>query len=99
MPKTEQIKQQFEADLKKIEDAISYSSLSNLRSDLAKVVADTKANAAKHLDALEQANSKADKALDPLIEQAQRSRYTPLYVAFLFLSGVVAGIGIGIHLL
>lgn len=98
MTKTEQIKQQFEADLKKIEDAISYSSLSNLRADLAKVVADTKANAEKHLSALEQANGKADQVLDPLIEQAQRSRYTPLYIAFLFLSGFAAGLGIGIHL-
>lgn len=98
MEKLQNIKEQFAADLKKIEDAVSYSSLSNLREDLAKVVADTKENAEKHFSALEAANDKADQIIDPLIEKAQSSRYTPLYVAFLFLSGFAAGVSVGIYL-
>ncbi len=98
MEKIQGIKEQLAADLKKIEDAVSYSSLSNLREDLAKVVADTKQNAEKHFSALETANDKADKIIDPLIEKAQGSRYTPLYVVFLFLSGFAAGVSVGIYL-
>lgn len=98
MEKMQGIKEQLAADLKKIEDAVSYSSLSNLRADLAKVVADAKDNAEKHLSALETANDKADQIIDPLIEKAQSSRYTPLYIAFLFLSGFAAGISVGIYL-
>ena len=98
MEKLQNIKEQLAADLKKIEDAVSYSSLSNLRQDLAKVVADTKQNAEKHFSAMEAANDKADQIIDPLIEKAQSSRYTPLYVAFLFLSGFAAGVSVGIYL-
>lgn len=98
MNKIQNIKEQIAADLKKVEDAINYSSLSNLREDLAKVVADTKQNAEKHLATLEQANDKADQIIDPWIGAAQASRYTPLYVAFLFLSGFAAGVSVGIYL-
>ena len=98
MKNIQAIKEQLAADLKKIEDAVSYSSLSNLRGDIAKVVADTKHNAEKHFSALEAANDKADQIIDPLIEKAQASRYTPLYVAFLFLSGFAAGVSVGIYL-
>lgn len=98
MDRIQGIKVQIAADLKKIEDAINYSSLSDLRADLAKVVADTKENAEKHLNALEEANDKADQIIDPWIEKAQHSRFTPLYVAFLFLTGLAVGVGVGIHL-
>jgi hypothetical protein len=50
------------------------------------------------LATLEQANDKADQIIDPWIGAAQASRYTPLYVAFLFLSGFAAGVSVGIYL-
>lgn len=98
MNKIQNIKEQFASDLKKIEDAINFSSLSNLRIDVWKAVSAAKENAEKHLNALEEANDKADQIIDPWIEKARSSRFTPLYVAFLFLTGLAVGVGVGIHL-
>ena len=96
MSKIQKIKEQFAADLKKIEDAISFSSLSNLRTDVAKAVASAKENAEKHLNALEEANDRADQVTDSFLMRIAASRYTvpiliPLAIA-LFAAGLLVGL-------
>ena len=96
MDKIQNIKEQFASDLKKIEDAISFSSLSNLRTDVGKAVSAAKENAEKHLNALEEANDKADQVADPFLLRVSASRYTvPILISIavaLFTAGVLVGV-------
>lgn len=98
MERLQNIKEQLAADLKKIEDAVSYSSLSNLREDLAKVVADAKRNAEKHLSALEATNDRADRATDPFLLRVVESRYTVPILILLAVALFAAGLLVGLKL-
>lgn len=98
MEKLQNIKEQLAADLKKIEDAVSYSSLSNLREDLAKVVADTKRNAEKHFSALEAVNEKADRAADPFLTRVVESCNTAPILILLAVALFAAGLLVGLKL-
>lgn len=96
MSKIQKIKEQFAEDFKKIENAIGYSSMNNLRAAVGEAVASAKENVENHLNALEAANSQADQAADSFLKRIAASRYTvpiliPLAVA-LFAAGLLVGL-------
>ncbi|MXS81584.1 hypothetical protein [Nitrosomonas oligotropha] len=96
--KPDELKQLLEAQLEKIQTAMSTSSVVDVKKNLEIAIAKAKTEINEHISTFEAANAKADGIIDPLLEKAQKSRFTPLLVAFLILSAMAAGVAIGIHL-
>ena len=94
----DQLKQLLEAQLGKIQTAMSTSSVVDVKKNLEIAIEKAKVETNYHISKFDAANAKADDIIDPLLEKAQKSRFTPLLVAFLILSAMGAGVAIGIRL-
>lgn len=92
------IKKMFETELEKVKTAVESSSVVDSKKNLGIAVEKAKVSINQYVDSLQMANTKLDAIIDPLLERAQKSRVTPLLVAFLILSAISAGIAIGTHL-
>ncbi|MDE2389476.1 MAG: hypothetical protein KGN35_10435 [Betaproteobacteria bacterium] len=93
----QEIKEQLEKELGKIQQVIDTSSLTDLRQRVQSAIADAKSNVNAHLDRFEEANAAADQFIDSHLEEAIHSKWTALLGAAAVLGSFMLGLIIGIH--
>lgn len=76
-------KQQFEQALDDLRLVVSTSSMVDLKKNLEQAIVDVKQKHEQYVNAALNANDKADQVIDPLLDRARQSRYTPLLLAFI----------------
>ncbi|QOJ19932.1 MAG: hypothetical protein HRU77_04035 [Gammaproteobacteria bacterium] len=91
----QEIKDQLEKELGKIQQVIDTSSLTDLRQRVQTAITDAKSNVNAHLDKFEAGNAVADQFVDPYLEKTVRSKWTALIVGVALVGSFCLGVFIG----
>jgi len=94
----QEIKEQFEKELGKIQQVIDTSSLTDLRQRVQTAITDAKSNINVHLDRFEEANAAADQFVDPYLEKATRSKWTALITGAVVVGSFILGLIVGANI-
>jgi len=88
---SQELKKNIESALQHVKDIASQSSLADLRANVTAAIDGAKVAANDHIDEFQRLNSKADPVADRLLDKAKESKYSALYIAFVFALGAVGG--------
>lgn len=91
---SQELKENIESAFQHVKDVASKSSLADMRKNVSDAIDGAKAAANEHIDEFQHLNSKADPVADRLLEKAKESKYSALYIAFVFALGAVCGFSI-----
>jgi len=90
----QELKDKINDTFQYVKDVASHSSLADIRKNVSDAIDGAKDLANEHIDEFQSLNSKVDPIADRLLEKAKESKYSPLYIAFLFMTGIAVGFGI-----
>ncbi|MBV6447305.1 hypothetical protein [Nitrosomonas sp.] len=94
----QEIKEQLEKELGKIQQVIDTSSLTDLRQRVQTAITDAKSNVNAHLDKFEAGNAVADQFVDPYLEKTVRSKWTALITGAVVLGSFILGLIVGTNI-
>lgn len=91
---TQKLKEKIDETFRYVAERANSSSIADLRSNVSEAIAGAKNAAAEHIDEFERLNSKVDPVADEFLQKAKDSKFSFLYIAFLFVTGMAVGFGI-----
>ena len=94
----QELKNEFIKDLERIKEAVTSSSVVDLRERVGGVIDEVKGKAIQRINQLEVINQQADRIADPIVEKIMQSRWTAVIMISALFGGVLIGVVIGMSL-